>query len=69
MCFAPTCNRVEWNNQSAQVLVQQAETVRFINEEGNISVTSIQNGDKIAVRFSSGMRHIGRELAGEMNER
>ena len=58
----------EWNNQSAQVLVQQAETVRFINEEGNISVTSIQNGDKIAVRFSSGMRHIGREIAGEMNE-
>ena len=59
----------EWNNQSAQVLVQQAETVRLINEEGNISVTSIQNRDKIAVRFSSGMRHIGRELAGEMNER
>ena len=59
----------EWNNQSAQVLVQQAETVRFINEEGNISVTSIQTRDKIAVRFSSGMRHIGRELAGEMNER
>lgn len=59
----------EWNNQSAQVLVQQAETVRFINEEGTISVTSIQNGDKIAVRFSSGMRHIGRELAGEMIER
>ena len=59
----------EWNNQSAQVLVQQAETVRFINEEGNISVTSIQNRDKIAVLFSSGMRHIGRELAGEMNER
>jgi 3-dehydroquinate synthase class II len=50
-------------------LVQQAETVRFINEEGNISVTSIQDGDKIAVRLSSGMRHIGRELAGEMNER
>ena len=61
--------RFDCDNQSAQVLVQQAETVRFINEEGNISVTSIQNGDKIAVRFSSGMRHIGRELAGEMNER
>ncbi|MEK9909185.1 MAG: 3-dehydroquinate synthase II [Candidatus Thalassarchaeaceae archaeon] len=59
----------EWNNQSAQVLLQQAETVRFINEEGTISVTSIQKGDNIAVRFSSGMRHIGRELAGEMNER
>lgn len=59
----------EWNNKSAQVLLQQAETVRFINEEGTISVTSIQKGDNIAVRFSSGMRHIGRELAGEMNER
>ncbi|MGB1458768.1 MAG: 3-dehydroquinate synthase II [Candidatus Thalassarchaeaceae archaeon] len=59
----------EWNNQSAQVLLQQAETVRFINEEGTISVTSIQKGDNIAVRFSSGMRHIGRELVGEMNER
>ena len=59
----------QWNNQSAQVLLQQAETVRFINDEGNISVTSIQSGDKIAVRFSSGMRHIGRELAGEMDER
>ena len=59
----------QWNNQSAQVLLQQAETVRLINDEGYISVTSIQSGDKIAVRFSSGMRHIGRELAGEMNER
>ena len=59
----------QWDNQPAQVLMQQAETVRFINDEGNISVTSIQSGDKIAVRFSSGMRHIGRELAGEMEER
>jgi len=56
-------------NQSGQVLVQHAETVRFIGEEGNISVTSIQDGDKITVRLSSGMRHIGQELAGEMNER
>ena len=59
----------ECNNQSAQVLVQQAETVRFINEDGNISVTSLEKGDKIAVRLSSGMRHIGREITGEMNEK
>ena len=32
--------RFDCDNQSAQVLVQQAETVRFINEDGNISVTS-----------------------------
>ena len=61
--------RFDCNNQSGQVLVQQAETVRFIGEDGNISVTSIQNGDRITVRLSSGMRHIGRELAGEMKER
>ena len=59
----------ESDNHSAQVLVQQAETVRFINEEGNISVTSLEKGDKIAVRLSSGMRHIGREITGEMNEK
>ena len=59
----------ESDNHSAQVLVQQAETVRFINEEGNISVTSLEKGDKIAVRLSSGMRHIGREIIGEMNEK
>lgn len=61
--------RFDCNNQSGQVLVQQAETVRFIGEDGNISVTSIQNGDRITVRLSSGMRHIGRELAGEMKEK
>lgn len=59
----------ESDNHSAQVLVQQAETVRFINEEGNIRVTSLEKGDKIAVRLSSGMRHIGREITGEMNEK
>lgn len=59
----------ESDNHSAQVLVQQAETVRFINEEGNISVTSLEKGDKITVRLSSGMRHIGRDITGEMNEK
>tara|TARA_B100000609_G_C17213833_1_gene435403 strand:- start:953 stop:1909 length:957 start_codon:yes stop_codon:yes gene_type:complete len=52
-----------------QVLVQQAETVRLIKPDGHVSVTSLKTGDKILIRVDSGMRHVGRELAGEMNER
>ncbi len=54
---------------SGQVLAQQAETVRFIGEANTLSVTSLAAGDQITVQISSGMRHVGRELAGEMNER
>lgn len=54
---------------SGQVHAQQAETVRFIGKTGTLSVTSLAPGDQITVRLSSGMRHVGREIAGEMNER
>ncbi|MEC8548543.1 MAG: 3-dehydroquinate synthase II [Candidatus Thermoplasmatota archaeon] len=52
-----------------QVLVQQAETVRLIKPDGHVSVTSLKTGDKILIRADSSMRHVGRKLAGEMNER
>ena len=52
-----------------QILVQQAETVRLVKPGGHVSVTSLKAGDKIFVRGDSGMRHVGLELAGEMNER
>ena len=52
-----------------QILVQQAETVRLVKPGGRVSVTSLKAGDKIFVRGDSGMRHVGLELAGEMNER
>lgn len=61
--------RFEANGASGQVLAQQAETVRFIGQTGTLSVTSLAPRDKITVRTSSGMRHVGREIAGEMNER
>ena len=52
-----------------QVLVQQAETVRLIKPQGQVSVTSLKVGDKILIRDDSSMRHLGRELTGEMTER
>jgi len=52
-----------------QILVQQAETVRLVIPGWHVSVTSLKAGDKILVRGDSGMRHVGLELAGEMNER
>lgn len=61
--------RFEIDERSGQVLAQQAETVRFIDENGTLSVTSLVSGDQITVRTSTGMRHVGREIAGEMNER
>ncbi len=61
--------RFEADGVSGQVLTQQAETVRFIGQTGTLSVTSLASGDQITVRTSSGMRHVGREISGEMNER
>ena len=52
-----------------QIMAQQAETVRLVKPGGHVSVTSLKAGDKIFVRGDSGMRHVGLELAGEMNER
>ncbi|MDP7658399.1 MAG: 3-dehydroquinate synthase II [Candidatus Thalassarchaeaceae archaeon] len=61
--------RFEASGLSGQVMAQQAETVRLISQDNLISVTSLKEGDQFLVRFSSGMRHIGRELTGVMNER
>ena len=61
--------RFEASGLSGQVMAQQAETVRLISQDNLISVTSLKEGDQFLVRFSSGMRHVGRELTGVMNER
>ena len=54
---------------SGQVALQQAETIRLVGDGGLISVTNINVGDRVLTRMSTGMRHIGRELDGVMNER
>ena len=54
---------------SGQAALQQAETIRLVGYEGLVSVTNINVGDRVLTRMSTGMRHIGRELDGVMNER
>ena len=54
---------------SGQAALQQAETIRLVGDEGLVSVTNINVGDRVLTRISTGMRHIGRELDGVMNER
>ena len=54
---------------SGQAALQQAETIRLVGDEGLVSVTNINVGDRVLTRMSTGMRHIGRELDGVMNER
>ena len=54
---------------SGQAALQQAETIRLVGDEGLVSVTNINVGDRLLTRMSAGMRHIGRELDGVMNER
>ncbi len=57
-------------NGDGQVIVQQAETVRLISVEGTaISVTEISPGDEIIVLNESNMRHIGKPVQGEVDER
>ncbi len=53
-----------------QVVVQQAETVRFVTPEGGaISVTEAKEGDAISVITDNRARHIGIALNGEMVEK
>ena len=54
---------------SGQAALQQAETIRLVGDEGLVSVTNINVGGRVLTRISTGMRHIGRELDGVMNER
>jgi 3-dehydroquinate synthase II len=58
------------NEEVGQVILQQAETVRLIDKFGNaLSVTDLKIGDEIIIRKQNQMRHIGKALEGEMNEK
>ena len=58
------------NEEEGQVILQQAETVRLIDKFGNaLSVTDLEIGDEIIIRKQNQMRHIGKALEGEVNEK
>ena len=62
--------RFDMSGEEGQVIVQQAETVRFVSPKGtSVSVTDAKPGDKITVFADDRVRHIGIALDGEMVEK
>ena len=58
------------NDEVGQIILQQAETVRLIDKYGNaLSVTDLKINDEIIIRQQNQMRHIGKALEGEMDEK
>ena len=58
------------NEEVGQIILQQAETVRLIDKDGNaVSVTDLEVNDEIMIRQQNQMRHIGNAVEGEMNEK
>jgi 3-dehydroquinate synthase II len=58
------------NEEVGQIILQQAETVRLIDKNGNaLSVTDLKINDEIMIRQQNQMRHIGKAVEGEMNEK
>ena len=62
--------RFEVPGSEGQIVVQQAETVRFISPSGGtISVTQAKEGDKISILTDNRARHIGFALHAEVKEK
>jgi 3-dehydroquinate synthase II len=64
---------IKWrdeNDNEAQSFVQQAETVRVVNNLGEPkSVTTLQRGEYLLARIESRGRHIGKEIQTIVDER
>jgi 3-dehydroquinate synthase II len=53
-------------SRSVKTIVQNAETVRLVTNEGSKSVRDIKPGDELLVRYEEGGRHFGTRVADEM---
>jgi 3-dehydroquinate synthase II len=47
------------NGMAINSIVQNAETIRFVTEDGSKSVTELKKGDEVLVHISQGGRHFG----------
>jgi 3-dehydroquinate synthase II len=52
--------------ESVKTIVQNAETVRLVNQTGSKSISDIRPGDELLVRYEEGGRHFGTRVADEM---
>ena len=53
-------------SDSVKTIVQNAETVRFVNRAGSKSISDIRPGDEVLVRYEEGGRHFGTRVPDEM---
>lgn len=53
-------------SDSVKTIVQNAETVRLVNQAGSRSISEIRPGDEVLVRYEEGGRHFGTRVADEM---
>ena len=61
---------VDENDNEAQAVFQQAETVRVVSLGGDaIAITEIKKGDVLISRTDSGARHIGQKVDADIKER
>jgi 3-dehydroquinate synthase II len=53
-------------SDTVKTIVQNAETVRLVNQAGSKSISDIKPGDEVLVRFEEGGRHFGTKVPNEM---
>ncbi len=54
------------NERRYKVILQNAETIRVVTSQGSISVSELQQGDKILIHQEEGGRHFGIAVPDEM---
>ena len=60
----------EYEGQKIKTLVQNAETIRLVDAEGNpVSVVDINVGDKVLAYFTTGARHFGMAIEEQILEK
>lgn len=60
----------EYEGQKIKTLVQNAETIRMVDAEGNpVSVVDINVGDKVLAYFTTGARHFGMAIEEQILEK
>jgi 3-dehydroquinate synthase II len=53
-------------SDTVKTIVQNAETVRLVNQAGSKSISDIKPGDEVLVRYEEGGRHFGTKVSNEM---
>jgi 3-dehydroquinate synthase II len=61
-----TLIEAEANGRTFSIIVQNAETVRLVSENGSKSVSELKPGHDVLVRIEEGGRHFGTLVEDEM---